>query len=89
MKNLWLARLACLDLQKPTCDIASHILWSKNDDRLLHQLMRYIDTTRHYKLKGWIEDIAELLKLLLFIDGDLAFAIDNSRSTYGGWLVLA
>ena len=46
-------------------------------------------STSHYKLSGKIGDSADKLKLLLFVDADLAGDTEDSKSRSGGYLVLA
>ena len=90
MKALWLARLSRPDCSKAIGDLATHVQkWSKNDDRKVHRLICYLDSTQHYVLTGRIGDRAKDLVLRLFVDSDFAGSTDNARSTSGGWLVLA
>ena len=90
MKDLWLARLSRPDIQKPICDLASHVQsWTRNDDKKLHRLMCYMNSSVHYKLICKVNDKPEDLKLLLFVDADLSSELDDARSTSGGFLVLA
>ena len=45
MKNLWVARLARPDLQKPITDLATHLnCWSVNDDKRLYRLACYMES---------------------------------------------
>ena len=63
--------------------------WSRNDDRRLHRLMCYLNTTGHYRLVGRVNDPAHLLKLLMFVDADFCGDSQCTKSTTGGYLVLA
>ena len=90
MKDLWLGRLSRPDIIKPITDLASHVqCWSKNDDKQLYRLICYLDSTSHYRLSGKIGDSADKLKLLLFVDADLAGSMDDTKSRSGGYLVIS
>ena len=89
MKNLWLARLARPDIQKPIGDMATHIQqWSVNDDKRMYRLLCYINSTKDHKLVGRVGDDAAKLKLRLYVDADFAGEHEDARSTNGGYLVL-
>ena len=51
--------------------------------------MEYMDTTPHYKLVGKVNDKPADLKMLLFADADFAGDSKDTKSTSGGYLVLA
>ena len=90
MKDLWLARLSRPDSQKPITDMASHVnQWTRNDDKRMEWLMRYYNSTWWYSLIGYVHDDPSLLKLLLFVDADFCGDNDTTKSSSGGWLVLA
>ena len=90
MKDLWLGRLARPDLQKPIGDLSSKVTcWTRNDDKKLHRLMCYLNTSVNHALCGFIKDPADKLKLLLFVDADFCGDSENTKSTTGAWLVLA
>ena len=64
MKDLWAARLARPDIQKPICDLATKVqCWSRNDDKRLHRLMCYMNSSQFFTLTGKVNDAPELLKL--------------------------
>ena len=90
MKDLWLGRLSRPDLVKPTTDLATKVQsWSRNQDKQLFRLICYMNSTSHYRLTGKIGDPPEKLRLLLFVDADLAGDNSDSKSRSGGYLVLA
>ena len=90
MKDLWLARLSRPDIQRPICELATKVqCWSRNDDRRVHRLMCYMNSSSFFRLVGKVNDLPKDLKLLLFVDADLCGNSLTSRSTSGGYLVLA
>jgi len=90
MKSLWLARLARPDSAKPIGDLATHIQkWSVNDDRRVYRLVCYLNSTSHYAMYGHIHDKQEDLKLLLFVDANLAGEVEHTKAISGALLVLA
>ena len=90
MKDLWLGRLSRPDLVKPITDLATKVqCWSRNRDKQLFRLICYMNSTSHYRLTGKIGDPPEKLRLLLFVDADLAGDTSDSKSRSGGYLVLA
>ena len=73
MKDLWLGLLSRPDLIKPITDLATKVQkWSKNQDKQLFRLICYMDSTSHYRLSGKVGDPSDKLKLLLFVDANLA-----------------
>ena len=89
MKNLWLARLARPDIQKPIGDLASRLtVWSRNDDKRLYRLICYLNDTKGHRLVCRVGDPASALKLRLYVDADFAGENDSTKSTNGGFLVL-
>ena len=90
MKDLWLGHLSRPDLIKPITDLATKVKkWSKNQDKQLFCLICYLDSTSHYRLSGKVGDPSDKLKLLLFVDADLAGDSSDTKSRSGGYLVLA
>ena len=89
MKCLWLGRLARPDIIKPIGDLATHVQkWTKNCDRALHRLVCYIYSTREHRLTGTVGDLAEGLRLRLYVDADFAGDRLDAKSTSGGFLAL-
>ena len=89
MKQLWLARLARPDLQKPIADLATNVqTWSRNCDKRMYRLVCYINSTKGDLLRGKLLDRAEDLSLKLYVDADFCGSDDDTRSTNGGYLVL-
>ena len=73
MKILNCARLARFDLLKAISNLATKVTrWSKNCDRMLHQLVCYIQSTLRYRLTGVIGDKIKDVSLELFSDADFA-----------------
>ena len=60
----------------------------QGEDKKVLRLIQYIDSTKHYRLVGYINDNPEDLHLSLFADGDFAGEKHGARSTSGGYLVL-
>ena len=90
MKDLWLGRLSRPDFIKPITDLATKVQkWSRNQDKQLFRLICYMNSTSHYRLTGKVGDPPDKLKLLLFVDADLAGDPSDSKSRSGGYLVLA
>lgn len=88
MTNLWLARLSRPDIIKPICDLATNVqCWTVNCDKQLHRLICYLDSSRDFKLTGYVNDDPKELELRLFVDADFAGDSGNARSTSGGYLV--
>ena len=68
MKALWLGRLARPDIVKPIGDMASCVQkWSRNNDKQLHRLICYINTTKTYRLVGQVGDDPRELHLALYV----------------------
>ena len=89
MKALWLGRLARPDIVKPIGDMASCVQkWSRNNDKQLHRLICYIDTTKTYRLVGQVGDDPRELHLALYVDADFAGEKSDAKSNSGGYLVL-
>ena len=89
MKALWLGRLARPDIVKPIGDMASCVQkWSRNNDKQLHRLICYINTTKTYRLVGQVGDDPRELHLALYVDADFAGEKSDAKSNSGGYLVL-
>ena len=89
MKALWLGRLARPDIVKPIGDVASCVQkWSRNNDKQLHRLICYINTTKTYRLVGQVGDDPRELHLALYVDADFAGEKSDAKSNSGGYLVL-
>ena len=89
MKALWLGRLARPDIVKPIGDMASCVQkWSRNNDKQLHRLICYINTTKTYRLVGQVGDDPRELRLALYVDADFAGEKSDAKSNSGGYLVL-
>ena len=73
------ARLARFDLLRPIAALASKITkWDTVCDRMLHRLVRYINSSLGYKLKGHIGDSSKDFHLTLFSDADFAGCLDTA-----------
>ena len=89
MKALWLGRLARPDIVKPIGDLATRVQsWSRNNDKQLHRLICYINSTKSHRLVGSVGDGPRELHLALYVDADFAGEKIDSKSTSGGYLVL-
>ena len=85
MKDLWLGRLAHPDIVNAISDLATKVqCWSKNEDKKLFRLICYLNSTSHYRLCGKVGDPADKLRLLLFVDADLAGNPEDTKSRSGG-----
>ena len=57
MKALWLGCLARPDIIKPIGDLATQVQkWSRNNDKQLHRLICYVNTSKNHRLVGTIRD---------------------------------
>ena len=89
MKILYAARMARVDLLRPTCFLATKVTkWTRTCDRLLLRLVSYINSTLDLMMVAWVGDKPEDVQLKLFTDADLAGEATNSKSTSGVFLVL-
>ena len=89
MKALWLGRLARPDIIKPIGDLATQVQkWSRNNDKQLHRLICYVNTSKNHRLVGTIRDDPRELHLALYVDADVAGEKSDARSNSGGYLVL-
>ena len=84
MKCLYAARMARFDLLRPVQGLAKYLTkWTKRQDDELFQLMCYINTTKSFKLVGWIGDEFHDLQAQMFSDADFAGCEATMRSTTG------
>ena len=90
MKALWLGRLARPDIVKPIGGLATHVQkWSRNDDKQLHRLICYIDSSKtHNKLVETTRDDPRELHLALYVDANFAGEKADAKSTSGEHQVL-
>ncbi|CAE7035956.1 TY5A [Symbiodinium natans] len=89
MKALWLGRLARPDIIKPIGDLATRVQsWTRNNDKQLHRLICYINSTKTHRLVGTVQDNPGELHLALYVDADFAGEKVDAKSTSGGYLVL-
>ena len=89
MKILWAARNSRFDLLRATTNLACYITkWTPLEDKKLHKLLSYIQTTQHYRLVGWVGDTLDQIQPHLFADADLAGDPLTQRSTSGAHLCL-
>ena len=56
---------------------------------MLFRLICFLNSTSHYRLTGKIGDPPDKLRLLLFVDADLAGDPGDTKSRSGGYLFLA
>ena len=90
MKCLWLARLCRADLVHPITVLARKItFWSVNDDRRLHRLMCYIDSTKDYRMTNVVKGDGSDLHILCFTDSDHAGKVEHGYSTSGGFVAVS
>ena len=84
MKALWLGRLCRPDIIKPINDLATKVQsWTSVEDKKLHRLIQFINSTIHYRLVGTIQDPLESLELVLYVDADFCGDHDTGKSTSG------
>ena len=89
MKVLWIARFARFDLLRAVGFLATQVTtWTSRNDRQLHRLIGYMQSTAHLRMQGWIGDPLDCLHPHLFVDADFAGCTSTSRSTSGVHLVL-
>ena len=90
MKILYAARMCRYDLLFAVCSLARCITkWTRACDRKMLRLVSYIHHNKNYALHSIIGDPIENCRLLLFADADFAVDKTDSKSTSGGYLVLA
>ena len=57
MAALYAARMSRFDLLRAICKLASLVTkWDATCDKRFLQLMRYIKSTTHYRMSGWVGD---------------------------------
>ena len=61
----------------------------ENDDRRIKRLIGFLKGSTHHMLKGCVDDPPGDLELWLYVDANFCGDSDNTRSTSGGWLILA
>ena len=84
MKILYGARLARFDLLRAVCHLACHITrWTSTCDRRLHRLVCYINSTKHFRMTGWVGDDIKHVQPHLFADADFGGCTLTHRSTSG------
>ena len=89
MKLLYAARLARFDILKAIGQLAQHISkWTAADDRGLHRLVCYVNSTLDFRLTGWVGDEADMLQGAVYSDADFAGCPETARSTTGVFLCL-
>eukprot|EP00969_Alexandrium_andersonii_P326411 14421708-Alexandrium_andersonii.AAC.1 len=85
MKVLYAARMACPDLLKAVCSLASNVnRWTSTDTDRLRRVVCYIHRHKDILLVGWCGDNPEDSGLAAFADADFASDNDTSRSANGG-----
>ncbi len=89
MKILYAASMARLDFLRAGCKLArSTSRWGAGCDKRLHRLICYIQSTKDYKMTGWVGDKIEDVALPLYADADFAGCAETQRSTSGVHLSL-
>ena len=84
MKALWLG-LARPDIIKPIGNLATQVQkWSRNNDKHLHRLICYINSSKTHRLVGIIHDDPRELHLALYVEADFAGEKADAKSTSGG-----
>ena len=87
MKVLYGARMCRYDLLRATCTLASNATrWTREDDRKLHKLMCYINSTLDYRMYGKVGDLTSDWHIACFSDADFAGCPYTLRSTSGVFL---
>ena len=62
--------------------------WTPLQDKMLHRLVSYINSSLDRKLFGWIGDARADLKITLYADADFAGDTETMRSTSGVFVAL-
>jgi hypothetical protein len=89
MKVLYAARMCRWDLLR-VCGVLSQKVskWTELEDKMLHRMMCYINSTIDLKMIGWvgqditIDDPADHV-IYVYSDADFAGSVDNTKSTTG------
>ena len=89
MQVMYAARMARHDLMRPTLRLATKITeWDDLCDRKLHRLIRYISTSRHKRLIGWVGDGLHDCFPVAYADSDYAGCEKTMRSTTGAAMLM-
>ena len=89
MNIMYGARFARPDLLRAVCVLARRITkWDDDCDKRLLRLVAYINSTLHYRLKGWIGDPPGKLEQHYFSDADFAGCLHTQRSTTGAFAAI-
>ena len=84
MKILYCARMARFDLLRPTCALASNITrWTEADDKALHRLVCYINSTLKVRMIGFVGDDPSGIIVRLSADADFAGCHETRKSSSG------
>ena len=90
MKLFYAARLARWDLLRAIGMLATRITkWSKWDDKRLHRLMCYVQTTLQLRMRSWRSTKDTNFTHDLYVDADFAGDAKDSKSTNGVYQQLA
>ncbi len=89
MKILWLARLARPHISKPTQDVSMQMTkWSRADDKRLRRLMEYLQRSKKFHVRGYVQDALHECQLHLYVGADFCKDVEHTKSNSGMWLVL-
>ena len=71
MKVFYAARVARFDLLRAVGHLSRFLTkWTDECDLRLDKLMRYIKTTLHYRMTGWVGDDIRSINLHLYADAN-------------------
>ena len=88
-KALYDARFVKYHLLGPICNLPRRIsCWSTADDRRLRHLISYIHHTHDNTLQSFVDDPANDLSVMLWVDASLADELRDSNSTSGAYLAI-
>jgi hypothetical protein len=86
MKLLYGARMARYDLLRAAGALASIITkWDKWQDKKLHRLVCYVNSTLKMRMISWISDGPEKLTFHVYADSDYAGDTKTMKSTSGAY----
>ena len=89
MQILYGARFARADLLRAVCVLARRITkWDHACDKRFLRLVSYINSTLHYRMRGWIGDSPQKLEQHYFSDADVAGCLQTQRSTTGSFAMI-